>query len=111
MLELETMQVVPLTQSEDGSIRISGSRVTFDSIIEEYKRGATPEQILVDFPSLTLPAIYGAITYYLTHTVDVEDYLRARKAESQRVRELIEGRQDLEPLRNRLQKQRSSGGQ
>ena len=40
MIELATMQTVPLTVGEDGVIRITGSRVTLDSIVGQFKRGA-----------------------------------------------------------------------
>ena len=68
MIELETMQTVPLIAGEDGVIRITGSRVTLDSIVSQFKRGATAEEIQHAFPSLSLREIYGAISYYLEHT-------------------------------------------
>jgi len=43
MIELETKQTVPLTAGEDGVIRITGSRVTLDSIVSQFKRGATAD--------------------------------------------------------------------
>ena len=43
MIELETVQTVPLIAGEDGVIRITGSRVTLDSIVGQFKRGATAE--------------------------------------------------------------------
>jgi uncharacterized protein (DUF433 family) len=78
MIELETIQTVPLTAGEDGVIRITGSRVTLDSIVSQFKRGATAEEIQHAFPSLSLREIYGAISYYLEHTDRVEEYLRAQ---------------------------------
>src|SRR6266581_2658401 len=68
MIELETTQTVPLTAGEDGVIRITGSRVTLDSIVSQFRRGATAEEIQHDFPSLSLREIYGAISYFLRPT-------------------------------------------
>jgi uncharacterized protein (DUF433 family) len=72
MVALESTQTVPLSAWQDGSIRITGSRVTLDSIIHCYKLGETPEQIADSFPPTPLNDIYSAITYYLTHTEAVE---------------------------------------
>jgi len=80
MSPLETTQTAPLTLWDDGSIRIGSSRVTLDSLVHEFARGATAEQIQADLPSLSLREIYGAISYYLEHEDQVADYLRgARK--------------------------------
>ena len=45
MTGLDTKQTIPLALDSDGVIRISGSRVTLDSIVHEFQRGATAEQI------------------------------------------------------------------
>ncbi|MFL6208744.1 MAG: DUF433 domain-containing protein [Pyrinomonadaceae bacterium] len=90
MATIETTLAVPLTVWEDGSIRITGSRVTLDSIVHGYKLGATPEQLADSFPPLALPDIYAAIAYYLTHRAEVEEYLRQREAEGDAVQQRIE---------------------
>ena len=87
---LETTQTVPLTLTEDGTIRITGSRVSLDSIVHHFKLGATAEQIAQKFPSLPLADIYAAITYYLTHREAVEEYLRQQEAEGDVVQQRIE---------------------
>jgi len=91
MTTLDTSQTVPLTMTEDGTIRITGSRVSLDSIVYHFKLGATPEQIAHKFPSLKLADIYAVITYYLNHLEPVEEYLRQQEAESDRVQQRIEG--------------------
>ena len=107
MIELETMQIVPLTAGEDAVIRITGSRVTLDSIVGQFKRGATAEEIQQDFPSLSLREIYGAISYYLEHTDRVEDYLHAQAQSAVQVRQQIESERDTRELRERLRSRRS----
>jgi uncharacterized protein (DUF433 family) len=49
---------MPLTQWEDGTIRITGTRVTLDVIINQFKLGATAAQIHDSFPAASLQAIY-----------------------------------------------------
>jgi uncharacterized protein (DUF433 family) len=64
MAMLETTINAPLTQWEDGSIRITGSRVPIDTVIYHFKLGATAEEIGYKFTSLRLADIYGVIYYY-----------------------------------------------
>jgi len=100
--QLETTMSVPLTLWEDGTIRITGSRVTLDCVIDEFKQGATAEQIQDAFPSLTPRQIYGAITYYLEHTEAVEEYLRCQEQAAEETRRFIESHQDTTRLRERI---------
>ena len=81
---------VPLTQWEDGSIRVSGSRVPIDTIIYHFDLGATAEEINYKFPSLQLADIYGTIHYYLTHREEVKEYLRQQEAEADSAQQRIE---------------------
>src|SRR3981189_2643746 len=106
MPELETSQAVPLTLGKDGTIRVTGSRVTLDSIIHEFKRGATAEQIQEDFPSLALRDIYSAIAYYLQQSESVEQYLRTQAEAATQVRGEIEARQNSGDLGKRLRQRR-----
>src|SRR2546423_3735096 len=75
-MKLEVSQNVSLTPWEDGTIRIIGTRITLDVIINQFKLGATAEQIYDSFPAASLRDIYGAIYYYLAHTDAVESYMR-----------------------------------
>ena len=46
---------VPLVLAEDGRvIRIAGTRVTLDTVIGAFKRGATPEEIAQDYSAVSL---------------------------------------------------------
>jgi len=102
MIELQTTQTVPLALTEGGAIRISGSRVTLDSVVHHFKLGATAEEIAQKFPSLRLVDIYAAITYYLSHREVIETYLRGREEHAAEIRRQIEGNQDTVGIRDRL---------
>jgi len=91
-----------LTVWEDGSIRIGSSRVTLDTIVNEFRTGATAEQIQDDFPTLSLREIYGAISYYLEHEEQVEAYLRKRDQEADQIRRENEDRPTADSLRRRI---------
>jgi uncharacterized protein (DUF433 family) len=106
MVELETSMTAPLTQWEDGSIRITGSRVPIDSILYHFKLGSVPEQIVYMFEGLRLTDIYGVITYYLTHQEAVEKYLREQQAKEDAVLQQLESdpnyQQEKREFRERL---------
>lgn len=59
----------------DGVYRISGTRVSLDSIVYAYRRGASPESIQRSFPALTLEQVHGALAFYLFHQTEVDNYL------------------------------------
>jgi uncharacterized protein (DUF433 family) len=102
MIQLETTQTVPLTIWEDGTIRITDSRVTLDVILHAYLRGESPEEIHEGFPSIRLRDIYGAIYYYLEHTERVTEYLRKQEQLAEETREFIENAMPSEEWRNRM---------
>ncbi len=83
MLTLETTQSVPLTQWEDGSIRIAGSRVPIDTILHHYNLGSTPEQIAWKFQGLRTADLYAVIAYYLNNRDQIDQYLREREASAE----------------------------
>ncbi|HTG17056.1 MAG TPA: DUF433 domain-containing protein [Blastocatellia bacterium] len=106
MSTLETTIRAPLTQWEDGTIRITGSRIPLDTVIYHFKLGATAEEIGYKFPSLRLADIYGAIYYYLAHHGEVEEYLRRQELQADAVQQRIESdpqyQQDKAEIRARL---------
>ena len=101
-MKLEVSQNVPLTPWEDGMIRITGTRVTLDVIINQFKLGATAEQIYDSFPAASLKDIYGAIYYYLEHTDAVEVYLREQQRVAAETRLWVESQPGNRVLRERL---------
>jgi len=60
----------------EGGYRISGTRVSLDSVIFRFREGLSPESIAECFPALTLEQVYGAITHYLANQPSLDAYLR-----------------------------------
>jgi uncharacterized protein (DUF433 family) len=89
-MKLETTQTVPLTMLDNGAIRITGTRVSLDSIIFDYKQNLSAEQIHENFPVVKLEDIYAAIWYYLQHQDEVETYLQEQAAKAELLRQEIE---------------------
>jgi uncharacterized protein (DUF433 family) len=107
MIELELTQAIPLMRGDEGVFHVTGSRVTLDSIVHQFKSGATAEQIQEDFPSVTLIDIYSVIAYYLQHLRAVEDYLTDQAHATGDVRREVESGLDSRGLRERLRQRRA----
>lgn len=64
----------------EGVYRITGTRVSLDSIVYDYLSGLSPESIADNFDSLTLEQVYGAITFYLSRRAEVDRHLMSNRA-------------------------------
>lgn len=73
-------------KQQDGAYRIAGTRVSLDSVVYAFHRGASPESIQRSFPSLALEQIYGAIAFYLAHQEEVDKYLKAEEEGFEKLR-------------------------
>ena len=102
-LLIET-QPVPLIVDADGVARVGNTRVTLDTVIAAFQEGATAEEIVQQYPSLSLPDIYSVIGYYLKNRYEVDKYLEARKKEARAVQEQNESKYDPSGVRERLLK-------
>lgn len=71
--------------------RITGTRVSLDSVVYAFLNGLSPESIVDSFPTLTLEQVYGAIAFYLANQTEIDGYLREGEAQfaalSQKLRE------------------------
>ena len=106
MEQLDLTYTVPLTQDQEGTIRIRGSRVTLGSILHSFQQGATAEQIHDSFPSVALRDIYGAIAYYLEHREQIDEYLKAQAQSARDLRRSFENRLDVVAFRDRIRVRR-----
>ncbi|HEY2382043.1 MAG TPA: DUF433 domain-containing protein [Terriglobia bacterium] len=97
----------PLVTDKDGVVRVGGTRVRLDTVVYAFNQGDTAEEILQEYPSLSLPDIYATISYYLQHRDSVDAYVKERKKEHDRVKQINETRSDPADLRQRLLKRRS----
>ena len=88
---LPTM-MIPLQTEADGTIRVSNTRVTLDTLIACHQQGDTPEAIHEGFPTIPLMDIYAVIAYYLARRDEVDAYLKERAEESERIRQDVEAR-------------------
>lgn len=57
------------------AIRIKGTRVGIEIVIEQFLKGADPREIQRLYPNLTLVQIYATITYYLFNKEKIDAYI------------------------------------
>jgi uncharacterized protein (DUF433 family) len=91
-----------LILNENGVILVGKTRVTLDTVIAVFNQGATAEEIVYRYPSLSLADVYATIAFYLKHQSAVEAYLRKRQQQAQEIREINQARFDPQGLRERL---------
>ena len=92
MMNLPETVTLPLKMDDHGSIRVSNTRVTLDSLIISYHQGATPEEIHASFDVVPLTDVYAVIAYYLANRDTLDEYLRQREEEGERIRKEWEAR-------------------
>lgn len=69
-------QAVPLEMVQ-GVMRVSGTRITLNTLVGAFQDGATAEEIAQQYPTVPLDDVYAAITYYLRNRAAVDAYLTA----------------------------------
>ena len=79
MAVTELVESVPLALDAHGVYRVGGTRVTLDLVVRAFNRGATAEEISLEFSSLKLPDVYQVIGYYLKHSAELAVYFEKRE--------------------------------
>jgi len=110
MTQAPVSELMPLVTDADGVIRVGGTRVTLDSVVAAFRRGATAEEIAQQYPSLHLADVYHVLGYYLRHRARVEAYLADRESRAKQIREANEALFDPRGVRERLLARRADRG-
>jgi uncharacterized protein (DUF433 family) len=67
-----------------GKACIDSTRIRVMDVVWLHKEGRTPEQILTEYPDLTLEQVYAALAYYHGHKEEIEaDFAREHEAASE----------------------------
>lgn len=82
-------------EQRDKAYVVAGTRVSLDSIVYAFLEGHSAEAIAQAFPVLSLEQVYGAITYYLAHRDDVDQYLERRRQDFAAARQAA---RDADPM-------------
>lgn len=57
-------------------IRVRGTRVGIETILDDYMNAFGPEEIASRYPTLTLEQVYATLTYYFRNRDKVDRYLQ-----------------------------------
>lgn len=93
---------VPLRTDAQGVVRVGGRRVTLDTVIGAFRRGATPEEIVQDYSWLQLADVYAVIAFYLQNQPAVEAYLQEQQQKGEATQRQMETLFDPRGVRERL---------
>lgn len=80
----------PVRMDSYGVLRVGRTRVSLDSVVYDFKRGADAAEIQRDFDTLSLAEVHAAIAYYLHNKEEVEAYLVEQEIENDKAQERIE---------------------
>src|SRR5262245_35045990 len=83
-------EMPPLRADPGGAVRVGGSRISLDLVVEQYENGMTPEDMVRAYDTLVLADVYAVIAYYLRHRDEVRAYLKRREEEAEALRARIE---------------------
>jgi uncharacterized protein (DUF433 family) len=105
-------ETVPIERDDKGVIRVGGTRVTLDTIVNSFNRGMSPEEIVIAYPAVALADAYDIVAYYLRHQNEVDVYIREREERANALRREVEARHpDMIGIRSRLLARLEAGKQ
>jgi uncharacterized protein (DUF433 family) len=61
----------------ENDIRLKGTRIGIETILEDFFNGSDPEEIAIRYTSLSFEQVYATITYYLHNRKKTDAYMRA----------------------------------
>ena len=102
MIATPTAVNVPLRTDEGDVIRIGNSRVTLESVIADFHRGASPEEIAHHYSALSLSDVYLVVGYYLQNRAEVDAYVQRQRQLADEAQREYKADYPDDPLRKRL---------
>jgi len=106
-MEMSTLDITlaeppPLCLLPDGAVRVRGTRVSLDTVIQAFDEGCTADEIRDDYPTLQLADIYAIIAFYLRNREEVLAYLEESRQKADELRRKIEEANPSDGFRERL---------
>ena len=63
-----------LTKDNDGNVCLKGHRIGLQDVVRFYNEGYSPEMLIGQFPTLSLPVVHKLIAFYLENLGEVDAY-------------------------------------
>ncbi len=58
---------------------VKGTRTPVRAVVENWRLGLSPEEIVVHLPHLTLAQVFDSLSYYSDHQDEIESYIAKNK--------------------------------
>lgn len=68
---------------------IKGTRTPVRSIVEKWRIGYTPEDIVRGLPHLTLAQVFEAMSYYYDNKEEIDDYIERNRIPDELIHPLV----------------------
>jgi uncharacterized protein (DUF433 family) len=68
---------------------IRGTRTPVRSIVEYWRLGYTPEDIVRGLPHLTLSQVFEAMSYYYDNKAEIDQYINANRIPEELIHPLV----------------------
>ena len=63
----------------NGEPIVKGTRTSVRAIVENWRLGLSPEEIIIHLPHLTLAQVFDALSYYSDHQNEIDNYIEENK--------------------------------
>lgn len=68
---------------------ISGTRTSVRAVIELWRMGQSPEEIVASLPHLGLAQVFDALSYYSDHQAEINGYIERNKTPDDLIHPLV----------------------
>jgi uncharacterized protein (DUF433 family)/GNAT superfamily N-acetyltransferase len=100
----------PLVADASGTVRVAGTRVTLETVIEHFRGGASAEVIAERFPVLSAADVHAVLAYYLRHRDEVDRYITEQDRQAdETMASLADYHQPWEKVSERLRARKGTG--
>ena len=82
MLKVNTehLYIEKIKNKYEGKSVIKGTRIPVASIVNHYRSGMSPEEILEGYPNIVPAQLFDALSYYFDHKDEIDKELDNDKA-------------------------------
>ncbi|AFZ32235.1 protein of unknown function DUF433 [Gloeocapsa sp. PCC 7428] len=92
-MPVETLSRYVTSNSEilSGEPVILGTRTSVRAIVGLWRLGIMPEEILSHLPHLTLAQVFDALSFYLDHQAEINEYIEQNQVPNELVHPSVRG--------------------
>jgi uncharacterized protein (DUF433 family) len=73
---VEKQHIIVTPDTCGGKPRVAGTRIRVQDIVLWTEQGQSPEEIVTDYPHLSLADVHAALAYYFDHREEIERHIR-----------------------------------